>query len=301
MARVAVVGVGAIGGVIAALLETTGQHEITLCTRRPMECLRVDTPDEAISIRVRNLVDPRLAQPMDWVLVATKTYDAEDASKWFRWLCRGDTPVAILQNGVEHRKTFEPYVMANNILPIIIDCPAERKEDDSVKQTGPVLMQVETGPLGNAFASLFQGTKAEVELSSDFLTAAWRKLCMNSVGAISALLMKPTGILRDAALGKIALDLVAECVAVGRAEGAMLTDGIGLRVLERYRAQPPDSINSILADRIAGRPMEIDSRNGVIIRKGDEHGVMTPANRMIVALLKASTRSELGIQISPYQ
>ncbi len=37
MARVAIVGVGAIGGAIAGLLEMAGGHEILLCTRRPLE------------------------------------------------------------------------------------------------------------------------------------------------------------------------------------------------------------------------------------------------------------------------
>jgi ketopantoate reductase len=37
MARVAIIGVGAIGGVIASLLEQTGRHEVFLCVRRPLE------------------------------------------------------------------------------------------------------------------------------------------------------------------------------------------------------------------------------------------------------------------------
>ena len=53
-----------------------------------------------------------------------------------------------------------------------------------------------------------------------------------------------------------------------------------------YRAQPPDSINSMLADRMAVRPMEIDARNGVIVRKGESQGIKTPLNRMAVALLR---------------
>jgi 2-dehydropantoate 2-reductase len=61
--------------------------------------------------------------------------------------------------------------------------------------------------------------------------------------------------------------------------------------LEGYRAQPPDSINSMLADRMAARPMEIDARNGVIVRKGEKHGVITPLNRMAVALLEALEES----------
>jgi 2-dehydropantoate 2-reductase len=43
----------------------------------------------------------------------------------------------------------------------------------------------------------------------------------------------------------------------------------------------------MLADRMAGRTMEIDARNGVIVRKGEKHGIPTPLNRMVVALLQA--------------
>ena len=44
MARIAIVGVGAIGGALASLLETTGKHEIVLCTRRPLTALVAQTP-----------------------------------------------------------------------------------------------------------------------------------------------------------------------------------------------------------------------------------------------------------------
>ena len=77
MARVAVVGVGAIGGALAALLETAGGHEITLCTRRPLPALTVKTPQGVVNVKARNVVDPAQAMPVDWVLVATKAYDAE--------------------------------------------------------------------------------------------------------------------------------------------------------------------------------------------------------------------------------
>jgi 2-dehydropantoate 2-reductase len=33
--------------------------------------------------------------------------------------------------------------------------------------------------------------------------------------------------------------------------------------------------------------MEIETRNGVIVRLGEKHGIATPLNRMAVALLKA--------------
>ncbi len=286
MARVAVVGVGAIGGVLAALLQVAGRHRITLCTRRPIGNLTVKTPQGVVVVDATNLIVPSQAAPVDWVFVATKTYDAQGAAAWLRVLCAANTPVAVVQNGVEHRERFKDVVTQDLTLPVIIDCPVERLPDGTVHQRGVAKMQVEAGPLGEMFAQLLDGTNANVELTHDFVSAAWRKLCINSAGAISALTLKPAGVLRGDAFGQVAKDIVAECAAVARAEGARLDENVGQQVLDGYRAQPEDSINSLLADRLAGRPMEIDARNGVIVRKGQKHGIDTPLNRMIVALLQ---------------
>jgi 2-dehydropantoate 2-reductase len=124
-------------------------------------------------------------------------------------------------------------------------------------------------------------------LVDDFATAAWGKLCFNSVGALTALTLKPAGVFREEALGRVAIEMVAECVAVGRAEGAHLDSDLPAQVLAGYRAQPTDSVNSLLADRLANRKMETDARNGAIVRKGEKHGIPTPMNRMAVALLEA--------------
>jgi len=60
-------------------------------------------------------------------------------------------------------------------------------------------------------------------------------------------------------------------------------------VIERARnARPGGGRNSMEADRLAGRPMELDARNGVIIRKGKLHGIPTPMNEMMVGLLRAA-------------
>jgi 2-dehydropantoate 2-reductase len=236
---------------------------------------------------MKNVTDPTAIGIVDWVLVATKAYDAKSTAIWLQRLCGKDTPVAILQNGMEHRENFAGFVNPEEILPVVIDCPAERQENGNVLQRGMARMVVENNRLGSGFAELFRGSKAEVKLTDDFLTVAWQKLCLNAAGAISALLMKPAGVLQDEALGQIALEIIAECVAVGKAEGAYLEEGIGQQILDRSRSLPPDSINSILADRIAGRPMEIDARNGVIVRKGEKHGISTPVNKTVLALLKA--------------
>jgi ketopantoate reductase len=52
----------------------------------------------------------------------------------------------------------------------------------------------------------------------------------------------------------------------------------------------------MLADRRAGRPMEIDARNGVIVRYGREHGIPTPMNALMVAMLEAAEDCRHALQ-----
>jgi len=290
MPRLAIIGPGAIGGVMAAWLWKTGRHEVTLCARRPILELVVETPGELIEMRPTVLTDPGQATAVDWVLVATKTYDTEGAAAWLAGLAGEGATVAILQNGVEHRERFAPYLAAEQILPVVVDCPAERSAPTKIRQRGPAKMIVADEVPGRAFAALFASTPVEITLSADFKTALWRKLCLNSAGVINALLLQPAGAMRDEKIGELAYELVRECVAVGRAEGAVLDDSLLAGVVQAYRSAPPDSVNSLHADRQAGRPMEIDARNGVIVRLGRKHGIPTPCNRMAVALLEAMVR-----------
>jgi len=290
MARIAIVGVGAIGGVTAGLLQSAGRHELLLCTRQPLSGLMVETPNGTVKVNAANAIDPSSVFDVDWVLVAAKAYDVVGVAKWLERLCAKGAPVAVLQNGVEHRERFAPYVPMHSIVPVMVDCPAERRSPESVVQRGVMHLKVEDSAEGRAFVDLFTGTTADASVVPDFKTVVWRKLCFNSAGVLSALLLQPAGVMRGEAIGEVALQIIRECIAVGRAEGAQLGDEVAEDVLRASRAAPPDSVNSIYADRMAGRPMEIDARNGVIVRLGQKHGIPTPNNRMAVALLEAMTK-----------
>ena len=292
MAHIAIVGPGAVGGVIAAWLAETGRHTIVLCARRPIGELTITAADgRTLMSRPEVVTEPSQAPAVDWVLIATKAYDATAAAAWLPRLITKGAPVAILQNGVEHRERFSPFIASERIVPVMVDCPAERSSPTQIRQRGPARMVVTNDAHGREFARLFQGTEIEVSLTEDFKSAVWRKLCVNAAGAISALLLKPAGIMRDERLGEVARGLVRECIAVGRAEGAVLDDSLVETVLSGYRSAPVDAVNSLHADRAAGRPMETDARNGVIVRLGRKHGIPTPYNEMTVALLNVGTTS----------
>jgi 2-dehydropantoate 2-reductase len=80
---------------------------------------------------------------------------------------------------------------------------------------------------------------------------------------------------------------------VGRAEGATLEDDLPQRIVEGHRRAPVDAVNSMLADRLAGRRMEVDARNGAVLRAGRAHRIATPLNTMALAVLEAAGPPDL--------
>ncbi|HZF95737.1 MAG TPA: 2-dehydropantoate 2-reductase [Allosphingosinicella sp.] len=289
MTRVAVVGPGGIGGTVAAWLARNSALDVSICARTPFETLRLDAPGGTIEAALPVLTDPAEAAPVDWVLVATKTYDVEGAAAWLARLARPDTRVAILQNGVEHVEHFAPFVPAGRLLPAVVNIPAERSAPGRILQRRNGAITVPAGADGDAFVRLFAGAPIALSTTGDFLTAAWQKLALNCTGAVNALVLQPNGVVHAPGIADLMRGLIAECIAVGRAEGAKLGDDLAGRIIEGCRTGPADSVNSMHADRLAGRPMEIDARNGVIVRRGARHGIAAPLNAMMVTLLEAAS------------
>ncbi|HST57643.1 MAG TPA: 2-dehydropantoate 2-reductase [Longimicrobium sp.] len=285
--KVAVVGPGAIGTVVAAWLAQDAAIELTVCARTPVDGLEVYAPSGVLRASPSVLAEPEGGETMDWILISTKAYDAEGAARWLPGLLGPETRIAVLQNGVEHVERFAPWVDAGRITPCVVDIPAERTGPGRVMQRRAGSIVVPRGEAGEAFVRLFAHTAIDVSTTGDFTTRAWRKLAVNCAGAVSALTLQPAGVAHREGAAEVMRALVRECVAVGRTAGARLSDGLADDIVEGYRAGPTDSINSLHADRRAGRRMEIDARNGVIVRLGRRAGIPTPVNATIVALLEA--------------
>ncbi len=291
MAKIAIVGVGAIGGALAAFLGSTGKHELVLCTRRPLGKLTLQTPDGEISVQGTNLTDPDQAKPVDWLIVAAKAYDTESIARWLKPLTSETTPVAVAQNGVEHKERFRPWVPEERLLPVVVQVSVNRLDNGDLSQGRKAKLTVEDSPRGREFAGLFSGSPVRVELTADMKSALWRKLCTNSTGSLSVLVGRPFGEFRNEELADLALAMTKECVAVARAEGAALDDSAAHSVVQEIFAGDALRNNSMLSDRLAGKPLEWDARNGVIVRLGKKHGIPTPLNSLAVFLLKELGRS----------
>ena len=283
--KIAVIGAGAIGGTLAAWLAQS--HEVTVCARSPLVDLEIERTDGTLRATPRILTDPAQADPVDWVLCATKTYDCDSAAAWLPGLMDAQTRLAVIQNGVEQSERF-PMVPRERTVPVIIDLPVERTAPGRIVQRRDGTIHVPDDAKGEAFVALFAGTVIDAQTTPDFVTAAWRKLAINCSGIVSAITLRPAEVANDEGAAEVMRGLVRECIAVGRAEGATLRDSLADKVVEWTRRAHPQSVNSLQADRMAGRRMEVEARNGVIVRLGEKHGIATPLNKALAALLIAS-------------
>jgi len=177
-------------------------------------------------------------------------------------------------------------------VPVIIDCPAERPTPDEVVQRGDLNMVAPDDETGRELRKLFAGVNEHFVLTDDILTAAWRKLTRNSIAVLNAMTLRPNVIMHEAKMAAAALKIAREAVAVGRAAGANLDDDLADWVIAATLEESPDGVNSLLADRLAGRETELEARNGAIVRTGERLGVPTPLNAMGMAVVEAQVAAE---------
>jgi 2-dehydropantoate 2-reductase len=79
--------------------------------------------------------------------------------------------------------------------------------------------------------------------------------------------------------------MVAEAVALARARGVPLAEGMEDRIMQQIGQLPWDMKTSMLRDLEAGRRLELPWLNGAIVRLGAEVGIEAPANAEVVAAL----------------
>ena len=120
----------------------------------------------------------------------------------------------------------------------------------------------------------------------DFLTEAWRKLCLNATAAPMVLEGRRAEVFAEPE----ALELAAGSPRSASPSGARRAPGSagrGRRGLGQITALPPDLGTSMLFDRLAGRRLEWEARNGVIARLGARHAIPTPVSERVAAQLAA--------------
>lgn len=287
---VAIIGPGAIGATIAALLHETGLTP-ALYGRTARAGLQVLIGEESIRVPGPVRTDPgEVSGPADLVFLAVKATQIEGAAPWLARLCGPDTVLCVLQNGVEQVAMVSPHVPEGvRVVPAVVWFPAQSQPDGSVRLRGAARLTVPAGAEAGRIEEALHDIRCAVETASDFSSVAWRKLLQNAAAGLMALTGRRAGMFARSDVAELTRAYLQEGLAVARAEGARLGDELPSEILTGFQQAPADLSTSILTDREASRPLEWDIRNGVISRLGRARGIPTPISDLVTTLLAATS------------
>ncbi|WNG89829.1 oxidoreductase [Mycobacterium sp. ITM-2016-00317] len=292
--RIALVGPGAIGATVAALLHAAG-HQVIVCGRSARESIEVrPDPESGVSGPLVApgpvVTDPvSVTDPVDVVLWGVKDTQNAGASVWLDRLCGDDTIVCALQNGVEQVERVGRYRPGTTVVPSVVWISAERQAEGWVRLRTAARLVLPDDDAGRRLAGLLRVPGLTVENDPDYVSAAWHKLLTNAVAGLMVLTGRRSGMYRRDDIAELTRRYGAECLAVARAEGASLGDDVPEQLGRLFASVPEDLTTSMLTDREARVPLEWDIRNGVILRKARAHGLPAPMSEVLVPLLAAAS------------
>lgn len=285
---VAVIGAGAIGGLVAARLASAGLP-VHLCVRTAIPGLVLESGGERIVADVEVITRPEdVAGTVDWIFLATKAHDTDAAAPWLARLCGPGTTLVVLQNGIDAERRLTGLVGPARIIPTLVHIGAERLAPGHIVQHGGGQLVVPQGKGGEDLAALLAGTVLVVKQVADFLTYSWRKILGNVfANPLTALTMRRADVFDDPDVAELARKLVAEAVEVGRSVGARLTPADVETTIAGIAQLPKGSGSSMLYDRLAGLRLEHEHLTGAVVRTAELNGIDVPYNRVMLTLLRA--------------
>jgi 2-dehydropantoate 2-reductase len=319
-ASVLVVGGGGMGSVIAGrmsdavervtVLETDADHARRM--RHPGLELDDQGEPRVIALDVRDGADA-LDDRFDFALVTVKAPRLADALVPLAERDLAETFVS-LGNGLVQDRVAE-LVGVEKTMAGVMEFGATYLGPGKVAHTahGPFAIGELDGSRSDRLERLATVLRPvnDVEVTTNVRGMVWTKLLLNStwsgLGTVSG------GIYSDVAadpVGRaVAHALWTEGLDVGAAQGLALEALFGVRPEALAVRGPADSAGadeavdavmahagpakaSMLQDLERGRPTEVDVINGGVVERGREHGVATPLNEAVVALVHAMERGE---------
>jgi 2-dehydropantoate 2-reductase len=276
----------------AALAQKAGQETILVGRRDHVQAINAGglSVDGLFTAPVRLGARETLDFPLDGalLLVTVKAGGVAAALRSAAPFLRPTTAILLLQNGLGIRETALAALTGaatppENVFIGIVAMGVTFSAPGRVRCFGGGI-RVEPAFAATPFFPLLQGLAIRVEPSRDIGRDLWTKLLVNAViNPLSVLLQGHNRLVAEARFDALKEPILAEGRAVAAAEGLAL--GVDAAFVNRFVTS--DNITSMLQDFRRGRPSEIDFINGAIAARGRKHGIATPVNDFVVALINA--------------
>jgi 2-dehydropantoate 2-reductase len=303
--RVAVLGAGAMGCLFAARIAETGADVVVVdvdplrlaAIRRDGIALTDDVGSRTVEVRAALAAE--LHEAPDLIILFTKGMHSAAALASVAHLREGRPAALTLQNGLGNAELLATAFGADRVVMGTALIPADLTGPNAVSTHG--FASVCLGPMASeglgiaqAVGGMLSQARFSVTPRADIVTAIWEKVAFNAaLNAVAMICQVPNAGIDNAPGRRIASAVARETVAVAAADGISLDlDGI-MASIDAALCEHRSHKASMLHDREAGRPTEIETINGEIARQGVRLGVPTPVCDTLsdlVRIIEASHR-----------
>ncbi len=171
----AVLGPGGVGGLLAALLSRGGDRVVVLHDSGPREIHVESNRFGDFTAEVHTA--PRLAEPVDAVLVTVKATHLDDALDRVPAAALGDALVIPFLNGIEHVELLRSVYPASSVVPATIRIETTKVAPGVIHHTSPFAV-VDIGPRGEPVAAHLRATGLDVRIKDDENAMLWDKMAV---------------------------------------------------------------------------------------------------------------------------
>lgn len=297
--KIAIVGPGAVGSLLAALL-TKSKQEVHLIDRNlerarkiNQEGIKLEGIAGEFTAKVNVTVEPKELGIRDLIIICVKSYHTEEAIKNVKDLIGEESQVLTLQNGVGNVQILNDVVGEDKViggatsLGVTVLGPGHIKyagkgETIIGKSSGKVL-----GPL-REIANILNKAGLETKVSRDINGVVWSKLIINvGINAIAVVTRLHNGRLLEYDGTKDTMRAaVQEAVKVAKRKRIKLAYDDPIQKVESVAKATAGNICSMLQDILKKRRTEIDFINGAIVRQAKSLNIPTPVNEVLTNLVK---------------
>jgi 2-dehydropantoate 2-reductase len=289
--RFAIVGAGGVGGLTAGLLYRAG-HDVTVVARGAAldairaRGLRVESPLGAFEASVNAVGSAREAGAVDVVLIAVKAWQVAGVAETLAPLAAAGAIVIPLQNGVDAADQCVAALGPERVVGGLCRMLSWVTEPGAVAHQGPPpsfmfgAWQAPLDPRVDQVRAALEGAGARASIATEFRSALWEKfLFIASFGGVCAVARSYAGVVRAIPETRALLAAAfGEVRAVAVAKGVVLSGDVVERTLAYVDGLPEGATPSLQRDVVAGRPSEIESLSGAVVRIGGEVGVAVPVH-----------------------
>lgn len=305
--KIAVVGIGGVGGYLAGMLVPAFSH-VTLVARgargesiaKSGLTLHSEYHGERCVRPERVVFDARRLPPQDYIFLCVKNYSLERAVEEIKGAVTNETVVIPVMNGVDVGERTRRLLGKGIVVDSLIYIVSFAGEDYSIYQQGK-FADVRIGIMNaderkrravSEVAEVLSRAGVDYEAAEDIEQEIWRKYILNCAFNVATAAYDNTiGELRDdPAKAREYKDLVREAYAVARAKDVRVTEEHVRIIEDRFYEYAHGATSSLQRDIRDGKPSEVDTFSGYLVRTARTLGVDVPVSEKMYRMLRGNMK-----------